>query len=124
MQLISMQENTDITFQIVEAITNKKGKKIAIVDLSDIESASTGKLIICQGNSTSQVSAIADSVREELNNKMSVKPYNYEGYRNSQWIIIDYGNIMVHVFLPDYRHFYNLEELWNDAPIEFLPDED
>lgn len=119
-----MQENTDITFQIVEAITNKKGKKIAIVDLSDIESASTGKLIICQGNSTSQVSAIADSVREELNNKMSVKPYNYEGYRNSQWIIIDYGNIMVHVFLPDYRHFYNLEELWNDAPIEFLPDED
>ena len=119
-----MQENTDITSQIIEAITDKKGKRIAIVDLSGIESASTGKLIICQGNSTSQVSAIADSVREGVWEKTGAKPYNYEGYRNSQWIIIDYGNIMVHVFLPDFRNFYNLEGLWNDAPIEYLPDED
>lgn len=119
-----MQENTDITAQIIEAITDKKGKKISIVDLSGIESASTSKLIICQGNSTSQVGAIADSVREELWEKANVKPYNYEGYRNSQWIVIDYGDIMVHVFLPDYRNFYNLEGLWNDAPIEYLPDED
>lgn len=119
-----MQENTDITNQIVEAISDKKGKRISIVDLSGIESASTQKLIICQGNSTSQVSAIADSVREELLKNTGTKPYNYEGYRNSQWIIIDYGDVMVHVFLPDFRNFYNLEGLWNDAPIEWLPDED
>ena len=119
-----MQVNTDITPQIIEAITDKKGKKLSIVDLSGIEAASTGKLIICQGNSTSQVGAIADSVREEVLEKTGVKPYNYEGYRNSQWIIIDYGDIMVHVFLPDFRNFYNLEGLWNDAPIEYLPDED
>ncbi|MBD5355997.1 MAG: ribosome silencing factor [Bacteroides sp.] len=119
-----MQETIDITSQIIEAITDKKGKKIAVIDLSEIESAPTGKMIICQGNSTSQVSAIADSVREELQEKMSIKPYNYEGYRNSQWIVIDYGYIMVHIFLPDYRHFYNLEGLWNDAPINYIPDED
>lgn len=119
-----MQDNTDITPQIIEAIKDKKGKKIVVIDLSDIDSASTGKLIICQGNSTSQVSAIADSVREGVQKTTKIKPYNYEGYRNSQWIVIDYGNIMVHVFLPDYRNFYNLEALWNDAPVECLPDED
>ena len=119
-----MQSKKDLSPIIIEAISDKKGKKIAVIDLSDIEAASTGKLIICQGNSTSQVSAIADSVREALLDKERVKPYNYEGYRNSQWIVIDYGDIMVHVFLPEFRQFYNLEGLWNDAPIEYLPDID
>lgn len=119
-----MQDNTDIQNNIVEAITDKKGKKIAIIDLSGIDSAPASKLIICQGNSTSQVAAIADSVRESILEKCGVKPFNYEGYRNSQWIIIDYGDTMVHVFLPDFRIFYNLEALWNDAPIELLPDID
>lgn len=118
-----MQDNIDITPNIIEAITDKKGKRIAIIDLSSIESASTAKLIICQGNSTSQVSAIADSVRESVQKTTSIKPFNYEGYKNCQWIIIDYGNIMVHIFLPDFRSYYNLEDLWNDAPIEYLPEE-
>ena len=55
---------------------------------------------------------------------MDVKPYNYDGYKNSQWIIIDYGDVMVHIFLPEYREFYNIEELWNDASITNLPDLD
>ena len=119
-----MHEKTDISNFIIEAIQDKKGKKVAVVDLSNFESASTGKMIICQGNSTSQVDAIADNVREEVAKQCGVKPYNYDGYRNSQWIVIDYGDIMVHVFLPDYRTFYNLEDLWNDAPIELIPDLD
>lgn len=119
-----MQEKTDITPLIIDAITDKKGKKIAVVDLSDFESASTGKLVICQGGSNSQVSAIADSVREGVLEKSGVKPYNYEGYKNSQWIVIDYGYIMVHVFQRETREFYSLETLWNDAPIQYLPDED
>lgn len=119
-----MHNNQDIQNIIIEAITDKKGKKIAVVDLSSFESASTSKLIICQGNSTSQVAAIADSVRDSLLEKSRIKPLNYEGYRNSQWIIIDYGHVMVHVFLPDYRHFYNLEGLWNDAHVDWLEDLD
>lgn len=119
-----MTKQQDIDSLIIEAITDKKGKKIAVIDLSSFESASTSKLIICQGNSTSQVSAIADSVRDSLLEKVRMKPLNYEGYRNSQWIIIDYGYLMVHVFLPEYREFYNLEALWNDAPTTYIPDLD
>lgn len=121
---LRMQEQKEITPCIIEAISDKKGKKISIVDLSDFESAPTGKLIICQGGSTSQVGAIADSIREKVLREAGIKPYNYEGYRNSQWIVIDYGSLMVHVFLPDFRQFYNLEELWNDAPVEVVPDVD
>lgn len=119
-----MHNKNDLSSKIIEAITDKKGKKITIIDLSGIDGASTQKLIICQGNSTSQVSAIADSVREKLLKDCNTKPYNYEGYRNSQWIIVDYGGVMVHIFLPEFRTFYNLEELWNDAPSESIPDLD
>lgn len=119
-----MHEKTDLTPDIIEAITDRKGKKITLISLEDLETAPAGNLIICQGNSTSQVAAIADSIRERVLEKRDTKPYNYEGYRNSQWIIIDYGEIMVHVFLPEYREFYNLEGLWVDAPTENLPDLD
>ncbi len=114
----------DITNHIIEAITDKKGKKITVIDLSGFESASTRKLIICQGNSTAQVGAIADSIRDKVLEQCQVRAINTDGYRNSQWIIVDYGHIMVHVFLPDYRQFYSLETLWNDAPVENIPDLD
>lgn len=110
--------------EIIEAITDRKGKKISLLDLKKIDTAPASSFVICQGNSTSQVSSIADSIRERLQKNLEVKPYNYDGYKNSQWIIIDYGDIMVHVFLPEFRDFYNLEELWNDASIKNLPDLD
>ena len=119
-----MQSNSDITPLIIDAISDKKGKKTVVVDLSSLDSASASKLIICQGNSTSQVAAIADSVREKLNLECGVKPFNYEGYKYCQWIVIDYGYIMVHVFLPEVREFYSLESLWEDAPIEYIEDTD
>ncbi len=109
---------------IIEGIRNRKGKSITIIDLSEIDGASTDKFIICQGSSNMQVSAIADSIREYVQETSGIKPYSYDGYRNSQWIIIDYGDIMAHVFTPDTRQFYNLEELWSDAPVRDLPDED
>ena len=110
--------------EIIEAITDKKGIKITLLDLSKIETAPASEFIICQGKSTSQVSAVADSIRERLQKNLEVKPYNYDGYKNSQWIIIDYGDIMVHVFLPEQREFYNLEDLWRDAKSTVLPDLD
>ena len=61
---------------------------------------------------------------EYVQEKSGVKPFNYDGYRNSQWIVIDYGTIYVHVFLPEYREYYNLEQLWNDAEIKEIPDID
>ena len=110
--------------EIIEAITDRKGKKISLLDLHKIETAPAPSFIICQGNSTSQVSSIADSIRDRLQKNLNIKPYNYDGYKNSQWIVIDYGEVMVHVFLPEFREFYNLEELWNDAAITYLKDLD
>lgn len=119
-----MQVKKELTPYIVEAIQDRKGSRITVIDLSGIESAPAPEFIICQGKSTAQVGAIADSIREELLEKLGKKPYNYDGYRNCQWIVLDYGEVMVHVFLPDVRDFYRLEDLWNDAPSKEIPDLD
>lgn len=106
---------------ITSAIQDKKGYDISILDLSKVDGAPTGQFIICSGKSTTQVSSIADNVREEVQKQAGEKPINYDGYRNSQWIVIDYGDTMVHVFLPETRAFYRLEELWNDADTIIIP---
>lgn len=119
-----MSEKTDILKLIIEGIQERKGRRISVVDLSDIEGAAASGFVICQGSSTMQVSAIADSVREYVQEYGGIKPYNYDGYQNSQWIVIDYGDIFVHIFLPEVREYYNLEELWSDANITEIPDLD
>lgn len=117
-------EFSEITRLIIEGIQERKGRNITHIDLSDNESAAASDFIICEGSSTMQVSAIADSVRDYLLEHASIKPYNYDGYQNSQWIVIDYEHTLVHVFLPSERQRYNLEELWSDAPITEIPDLD
>lgn len=119
-----MQSNQDITPFVIEGIQDKKGSGISVIDLSGIEMASTGKFVICVGRSPSQVSAIADSVREKVLKATGRKPYNYDGYRNSQWIVVDYGELMLHAFVPEFREHYNLEELWADACLTEIPDMD
>lgn len=119
-----MQKTTDLTSEIIEAIQDRKGTGIVRLDLSELESAPATELVVCQGKSTSQVSAIADNIREHVNKKLGRKPWHYEGYRNSQWIIIDYGNVTVHIFLPETREFYDIEGLWSDADTELIPDID
>lgn len=117
--------NDNSTLQlIIEGIQERKGRNITHIDLSHIESAATSNFIICEGSSSMQVSAIADSVREYLLQKAGIKPFNYSGYENSQWIVIDYGHTIVHVFIPAERTRYNLEQLWNDAPALQIPDLD
>lgn len=109
---------------IIDSIHDRKGHDVTVVDLSHIEGSAASNFIICQGSSTTQVNAIADNVREALLERLGVKPYNYDGYTNSEWIVIDYGDTLVHVFLPDTRLRYNLEELWSDAIITNIPDVD
>lgn len=119
-----MNQTKQISNLIIEGIKNRKGKSITMIDLSDIEGASADVFIICQGTSNMHVASVADSIREFVHEQMDVKPFSYDGYKNSQWIVIDYGNVMVHVFQPEVRQFYNLEELWSDAPTIDIPDED
>ena len=119
-----MQSPTDLQAAIIEAIYDKKGQRLTLIDLNDIESSPAPALIICQARSTSQVAAIADNVRDEISKKLDIKPFATDGYRNAQWIIVDYGSVMVHIFQPEVREFYRLEELWSDGAVTELPDID
>lgn len=109
---------------IIEGIQERKGKNITLVDMSSIESAAASNFIIAEGTSSMQVASIADSVREYVQEKGDIKPFNYDGYTNSEWIVIDYGDTLVHVFVPQARSRYNLEELWSDAIITEIPNLD
>lgn len=117
-------DNATLIKAIVEGIQEKKGKSIVQVDMSDIEYAAAQGFVICNGNSSMQVEAIADSIREYVEESIGVRPYNYDGYQNGEWIVIDYGTVYAHVFLPEFRERYRLEELWNDARIVEIPDLD
>lgn len=118
------QTTIDLLPMIIEGIQDRKGKNITVVDLSAIESAAVSRFVICEGTSTQHVAAVADSVREYLFDKARIKPYNYDGYGNSQWIVIDYDDTLVHVFVPETRRLYDLEGLWSDAVITDIPDLD
>ena len=109
---------------IIEGAQERKGHGITVVDMSLIEDTPVSKFVIIEGNSRQQVAAIAYSVREYVQEHASQKPYNYDGYVNSEWIVIDYGPILAHVFVPEARQRYNLEDLWADAQITEIPDLD
>ena len=119
-----MTENTELIQRIIEGIQERKGRDIVHIDLSQLEYATTTGFVIATGNTKIQVEAIADSVREYVQEKTSQKPFNYDGYQNSQWIVIDYGTVFAHIFLPEERERYNLEELWADAQISRIPNLD
>ncbi len=102
---------------VVEAIQAKKGHQIVTIDLSEVEHSICDKFIICHGESTTQVSAIADSIQKELKEKAGIRAHHVEGVQNSQWVLIDLFDVLVHVFLEEYRSFYKLEELWADGKV-------
>lgn len=114
----------DLQDAIIDAITDRKGRDITIVDMTHIETAPLSQFIIAQGSSTTNVAAIADHIREKVQNVTGIKPYNYDGYTAGEWIVLDYGHLLVHIFLPETRERYRLEELWSDAAITDLPNLD
>lgn len=103
---------------IIHAIQEKKGEYILSLDLRKIPEAVSDFFIICQATNNIQLRAIADFVEEETKNKCGELPYKHEGRQGQQWILIDYINIVVHVMLPETRKFYQLEEMWSDAPMQ------
>lgn len=110
--------------KITEAIQEKKGKGITIVDMEQLGNSICDYFVICQGNSPAQVSAITDSVEDMVRVDCKRKPYAIDGLRNAQWVAMDYGDVLVHIFLPDVRTFYDIEHLWADAKITNIPDLD
>lgn len=100
---------------IIEAISDKKGKHIVLMDLREIPNAVASFFIICHGTSRPQLSAIADGIEEATRRKMEMKPWHKEGTENAEWILLDYVDVVVHIFREDRRDFYQLEKLWADA---------
>jgi len=115
---------TSLTDDIIAAIQEKKGRDVAVIDLRGIEGAVAAYFIICTGNSPTQVEAVAGEIYDRVLAGRKEKPVHVVGLENAIWVAIDYSDVMVHVFTPDTRSFYDLESLWSDAPIERLPDMD
>ena len=113
----------DISEQFVDAVVHgmqeKKANKIAVMDLRNIHSDVADFFIVCHATSRTQVDAIARSVEEEVFKKLNTWPSHSEGYENSEWILLDYFDVVVHIFMEDKRDFYRIEKLWADAEITF-----
>lgn len=108
----------------VEAIQDKKGRDVTILDLSGIDGCITKAFVVCEGGSPSQIEAIADNVSEKLRIDLGEKPTKVAGLENCVWVAMDYVDIMVHIFVPEARDHYDLEHLWSDAPTELIPNLD
>ena len=100
---------------ILEGIKKIKGKEILVIDLNSVHHTECGYFVICHGTSTTQANSIALSVEGTVKENTGINAWHKDGYRNSIWILLDYGEIMVHVFQKDARDFYDLEGLWADA---------
>ena len=117
-----MDEYQAVLNNITQAIQERKGKNITLVDMSALEHSICKYFVICEGTSNTHILAISDFIRENLQKELRIKPFAAEGYQNALWIILDYGEIMVHVFHPESRHYYDLEHLWNDALLTEISD--
>ncbi len=104
--------------QVIASMQDKKAKDIVSIDLSKIENSITNYFVICNGTSTTQVDSIYDNIIDNVNENLNIKPFHKEGYENSEWILIDYFDIVVHIFIGDTRKFYKLEELWADGVLK------
>lgn len=119
-----MNETKKLVELIIEGIQEKKGSAIVVVNLENIDGAICRYFIICQGNSPQQVEAITESIGDVVREKLAEKPSHVVGLENAQWVAMDYSDILVHIFLPEVRAYYNLENLWEDATLEHIPDLD
>ena len=100
---------------IIDCITDIKGKKIVLLNLKALDDAPADYFIVCEGDSTTQVRAIAGNIERRLRDEIKLRPGHVEGTQHAKWICIDYFDTVVHIFYPETRRFYDLEQLWSDA---------
>lgn len=109
---------------IVDGLQDKKGREIVVVDLNDIPDTICNYFVICTGGSPSQVHALAHSVGDKAREIAHAKPLAVDGLHHAQWVAMDYAEVIVHIFLPEERAFYDIEHLWADADLTQIPDLD
>jgi ribosome-associated protein len=103
---------------IIRGIADKKGKNIVCLNMSKVSESLCDYFVICEGDSSIQVDTIARSIEETVFKATGEEVYHHEGYENAEWILLDYVDVIVHIFQPHVRSFYNLESLWADAENE------
>ncbi|PQJ19310.1 ribosome silencing factor [Nonlabens tegetincola] len=106
--------------QIIAGIEDVKGNDITIMDLRDLENTVTSYFIICNGNSNTQVNAIVNSIQKKVSKELQEKAWHVEGTDQGEWVLIDYVDVVVHVFQKPIREYYDLEGLWGDAKITVI----
>lgn len=112
----------DLTELVVKGMTEKKGLDIAILDLRKVKNSITDFFVICSGTSDTQIDALANSVEDEVYKISKTEPWQKEGKANGEWILIDYVDVVAHIFNKERRKHYDLEELWGDAEVTYLED--
>lgn len=100
---------------IISGIEEVKGKEITVLDLRDIENTVCDYFIVCEGTSNTQVNAIVNSIQKQVSKTLKDKPWHIEGTDNAEWVLMDYVNVVVHVFQKQIREYYDIESLWGDA---------
>lgn len=122
-EAINRQTDTETLNQwIIEGIRDKKGKNIVMLDLRHLDDAPTDFFVICEGDSNVHVKSIADGVYSRVKEELFTTPLHTEGSMNARWVLMDYFNTVVHVFYPETRMFYELENLWSDAKVTEFAD--
>lgn len=112
---ITKEESAMLAEIAIKGMQEKKAKEIVCLDLRNINNAVSDFFVICHGDSNTQVDAIADSVEFEIKKAIGENPWHREGFENAEWILLDYVNVVVHVFQKPQRDFYRIEDLWADA---------
>jgi ribosome-associated protein len=108
--------------EVIKGIQEKKGKEITCLNLGSIKSTVCDYFVVCHGTSNTHVSAIAESVEDQVSRYAGIKPSRREGLANAEWILLDYMDVVVHVFQQEVRSYFNLEDLWADAPVKRFDD--
>lgn len=116
-----MKENNRLLDNIISGIQEKKGKNITVIDLKGISGVICDFFVICEGNTPTQVAAVAESIEHVVKKNTQESPIRVQGQQMAEWIGIDYGDIIVHVFIPEMRSYFNIENLWSDANITTIP---
>lgn len=119
-----MSKRNELVTTIIDALQEKKGRDIVVADLSQIDDTICRWFVVCTGGSPSQVQTLAQNVGERALHDLAIRPTAVDGMRNAQWVAMDYTDVMVHVFLPETRDFYDIEHLWADAQLDAIPDLD
>lgn len=105
---------------VIEAIKGNKGKEVVSLDLRGVETAVCDYFVVCHGTSNIHISSLAENVRKDVSKKIKEKPWHVEGESNKEWVLLDYFDVVVHIFNKEKRDFYKLENLWADANIQHI----